>query len=253
MKSKFISNIFDFVKRNDADFLVGSGIGLFFTGIGLTVLATIKTTKEVEKKKQKENIEKLPAKEVLKMGVKHYIAPAITVAAATACIISGDCIHHKRNTALVAACAMGETVAKEYADYREKVKDMISEKKEQEVHAAINQDKIDANPPKKSEVIFTGRGPVLCYDSITGRYFNSSIEDLRHNANILNKKMRNEMAVTLNDWYYEIGLNPIAIGDDMGWSIDDNYLELDFSSNITDENEPCVVVGFVYPPKFISY
>ena len=33
--------------------------------------------------------------------------------------------------------------------------------------------------------------------------------------------MMNDMYISLNDFYYEIGLDPIKIGSDIGWNIDD--------------------------------
>lgn len=44
--------------------------------------------------------------------------------------------------------------------------------------------------------------------------------------------MMNDMYISLNDFYYEIGLDPIKIGSDIGWNIDDGYIDLRFSSQL---------------------
>ena len=62
--------------------------------------------------------------------------------------------------------------------------------------------------------------------------------------------MRDEMYISLNEFYYEIGLNPISIGDDLGWNIDHGYIELSFSSQLTDDGNPCLVIDYQVTPRY---
>jgi hypothetical protein len=62
--------------------------------------------------------------------------------------------------------------------------------------------------------------------------------------------MRDEMYISLNEFYYEIGLNPISIGDDIGWNIDRGYIELNFSSQLTDDGNPCLVIDYQVAPRY---
>ncbi len=88
----------------------------------------------------------------------------------------------------------------------------IGEKKEQTVRDAIANDRINKNPVSRREVIITEKGNTLCYDAISGRYFKSDIDKLKKAENELNRRMRDEMYISLNEFYYEIGLNPTKIG-----------------------------------------
>ena len=62
--------------------------------------------------------------------------------------------------------------------------------------------------------------------------------------------MLNEMYVSLNDFYEELGLEPSDLGSKMGWNIDMGMIEMDFSSQLSDDGRPCLVIDFNIPPKY---
>ena len=61
--------------------------------------------------------------------------------------------------------------------------------------------------------------------------------------------MLTQMYVSLNDFYDELGLKHTRLGDDLGWSIDDKLVDIEFSSHITDDGRPCLVVDYSVAPK----
>ena len=63
-------------------------------------------------------------------------------------------------------------------------------------------------------------------------------------SNRLSRAMLEEIYVTLNEFYYEIGLDSIGVGEDLGWNIDDGLIELSFSSQVTADGTPCLVVNY---------
>ena len=97
------------------------------------------------------------------------------------------------------------------------------------------------------EVIITGSGEVLCYETITGRYFNSSVETIRQAQNTLNAEMLNEMYVSLNDLFREIGLPVTGYGEEVGWTVD-KQLDIQFSTVLSDDGRPAVAIGYNYTP-----
>ena len=72
--------------------------------------------------------------------------------------------------------ALSETALKEYKD---KAIEIVGEEKNREIIDAVAKDKISQNPVSKQEVIVTGKGNVLCYETLSGRYFESDINALR--------------------------------------------------------------------------
>ena len=78
----------------------------------------------------------------------------------------------------------------------------------------------------------------------------SDIDKLKKAENELNRQMRDEMYISLNDFYYEVGLEPIKLGDDLGWNIDNGYIDLRFSSQLATDGTPCLVIDYGYGPRY---
>lgn len=69
----------------------------------------------------------------------------------------------------------------------------------------------------------------------------------------MNFRIRNEMQITLNEFYDEIGLRHTDIGEHLGWDIEQHQgcIDLQFSTQLADNGMPCVVVGHHSPPIYI--
>ena len=63
------------------------------------------------------------------------------------------------------------------------------------------------------EIILAGTGEVLCYDMSSGRYFQSTIEDIKRAENRVNKDLIHFMSASLSMFYEEIGLPPTSYSD----------------------------------------
>lgn len=233
-----------FVKHSP-EILTGIGITGMFTTTILAVQATPKALRLLEEKRETD--EELKPIDVVKTCWKCYIPATVTGVMSTACLIGASSVNAKRNAALATAYTISETAL---AEYREKVIETIGEKKEKKVREEISRDKLKKNPPSQQNIIVTGQGTTTCYDELGGRYFTSSMEQLKKVENDLNRRMRDEMVITLNDFYTEVGLDPVEVGDHIGWDIDKGYLELDFSSLLAPDGTPCLVVGFISPPQY---
>lgn len=245
--SKIVTDVRTTLSKHSPEILTGIGIVGMVTTTVLAVQATPKAIKLIEEKKRQERVEKLTPAETVKTTWKCYIPAAATGITSITCLVGASSVNARRNTALAAAYKISETALTEY---REKVVETIGEKKEQAVRDAVAKEKIEKNPVNQREIIVTGKGDTLCYDTLFGRYFKSDIEKLKRIENELNRRMRDEMYISLNEFYYEVGLEEVAAGHDLGWNIDRGYIELDFSSQLTTDGTPCLVVGFSTPPKY---
>lgn len=180
----------------------------------------------------------------IKLTWKCYIPAASMGAATIACIISANTVSTKRNAAIMSAYSLTETAFKEY---REKVTETIGKTKEQSVRDDIMKDRVDNDPVSNREVIITGNGEVLCYDSITGRYFESTVETIRKAQNDLNAQIINDMYASQNEFYRLLGLQGTKLGDELGWN-HDNMLELSFTSVISEDGRPCLALDYRVAP-----
>ena len=257
--SSIIKSVKIVMAKHSPEILTGVGIAGMITTTVLAVRATPKAIKIIDDETKKrteehknESDENKTSKvigkiEMLKLTWRCYIPSALTGTMSIICLVGSNSVNLRRNAALAAAYTLSESTLKEY---QEKVIETIGEKKEKAVRDEIAKDKISNAPINNREVIITGKGNTLCYDGISGRYFYSDIEKLRKAENELNRELRDEMYISLNEFYYKIGLNPIGIGDDIGWHIDTGYMELDFSSQLSDNETPCLVLDYKVAPRY---
>lgn len=239
------------MKKHSPEILTGIGVaGMVATTI-MAVKATPKAILLINEKEVELRAEKLTKKEVVQTVWKCYIPAAVTGVASIACIIGASSINAKRNAALATAYTLTETALKEYKD---KVVETIGEKKESEIRGAIAQDKLRNDPVIQADVIETAKGKTLCYDALSGRYFRSDVDKIKRAEYELNKQLLNEGYISLNDFYYEIELEPIKVGDKLGWSArQERYIEVKFGSALTTEQEPCLVLDFSVAPLYDYY
>ena len=248
MDLKKITKDFSYtVSKHTPEILMGFGIAGMLTTTVLAVKATPKALKLIDEKKHELKKDKLTVGETIKVAWKCYIPSVTTAAVSTACLIGSCKVSNKRNAVLATAYKIAETTHKEY---RDKVIETIGEKKEEAIKEKIAQEQVEKNPVGKKEIIITDRGNMLCYDSLSARYFKTDIERVKRAVNELNRRMVYDMYVSLNDFYMAIGLKTTKIGDDLGWNLDDGLIDLDYTSALTDYDEPCLVINYLVQPKY---
>ena len=161
------------------------------------------------------------------------------------CIIGAHNINSKRAAAYAGMYTIAESSLKEY---QAKVVETIGEKKEQVIRDEVAKDTLVNNPVENNDVIHTGRGDLLCLDKPSGRYFRTSMKELRKAESTINKLLLDQQAATLNDLYYELELPESTLGHFGGWENHLNAceycLELKFSSQLTSNEEPCMVIDY---------
>jgi hypothetical protein len=187
---------------------------------------------------------------IVKACYKPYLPAVATGAATIACIVGSNHISTRRNAALAGVYSLTETAFKEY---KEKVVETIGKNKELKVRDDISADAIKNNPVGQNEVIITGKGQVLCYDKLSGRYFKSDIEAIRKAVNVMNRELTQDLFVSVNELYYELGLADVEFGRMMGWDVDNGLIEITFSSQLTEDGEPCVVLNYTPQPRYVQH
>lgn len=235
------------IKKHSPEILTGIGIAGMITTTVMAVRATPKALILIEERKAEMGSEQLEAIDVIKNTWICYIPAAITGTLSIACLIGASSVNARRNAALATAYTLSESALK---DYQGKVIEMFGEKKNEAVKDAIAKDKVEKNPVVTREVIITEKGNTLCYDAISGRYFKGDIDKIKKAEYELNRQMRDEMYVSLNDFYYEIGLENIKLGDEIGWNIDSGYIDLSFSSQLASDGTPCLVIDYSIGPRY---
>ena len=59
-----------------------------------------------------------------------------------------------------------------------------------------------------------------------------------------------EMYLSLNEFYYALGLRSTVLGNELGWNISDGLLDIHYSSQIADDGRPCLVLEYRIAPRY---
>ena len=263
--SRTVRTVSTKVSKYGPQILTGIGIVGMATSAVMIGKATPKALALIEEKKllmNKQLLEEAEAKgmdvcsqvtelkpvEIVQTCWKVYAPSVILMFASSVCLIGANTISLKRISTLAAAYKLSETTLSEYKDA---VMQTIGEKKEKEVRETYAENQIKKNPVEANQIFMTGSGDSLCYDPLSGRYFKSNIEKIKKARNDLNEIMINEMYVSLNMFYEEIGLEITDLGRELGWSIDrDGTIDILFTAKLTDDGTPCLVMDFKEMPKY---
>ena len=248
MKVKgFIKIIEDFTKRNSPELLTGLGIAGMITTTIMAVKVTPKANRVMHDIKREHKDEKISKIQVIKEVGGCYFPSIVMGTCSCACILGATSINARRNAALATAYKLSETA---FSDYREKVIETLGEKKDDAIRSKVAQKHMDENPVQSKQVEFIGNGDTLFFDSASGRYFKSSMEDVKHAVNEVNAIINDEMYASLNDFYDQLDLEHIGIGDDLGWSVDTGRLDILFDAAMATNNQPCIELSYLVTPSY---
>lgn len=256
-KQPATKKIGEVILKNSPAILTGISVAGVITTTIMAVQATPKAMRLISDKRYPQVTDgeefsgpkELTKKEMVQTVWKCYIPTTIMGGMTIACIIGAHSVNHKRNAALASLYSLTE---KSLREYQEKVIETIGENKEKKVREEVAKKTLKDNPVITKEVIITGKGEMLCYDTLSGRYFKSDVEKIRQALNKLSRDLMSDMFVSLNDIYYELGLSSTKLGDMMGWHIDDGLIEPSFSSHLAEDGTPCLVLDFSIEPRYMD-
>ena len=237
---KIRNNVVNAISDKSPEILIGFGLAGMLTSTVLAVKATPKALDILEQEDRE-----LSKVDKVKLTWKCYAPVAIGYCASAACIIGANSVNSKRNAVLAGAYKISEAALLEY---RDKVTEVLGEEKEKEIRDSIAEDRV-RKTERKGEVIVAGKGDTLCYDMHSGRYFKSNMDEIKRKLNEINYKLMQDNILSVNDFYDQIGLDPINTGYDFGWLVDDGLIQLYFTSILTEDGQPCLAVHFDNMPR----
>ena len=123
------------------------------------------------------------------------------------------------------------------------------EEKEKEVRDRVSKDRMTKDPISNNTVIFS-KGETLCYDTMSGRYFNSDVDRIKKAENELNHILLTGDYCSLNEFYDMLDIPATEMGTAIGWNIKNGMVEIYFSTQMADNGQPCVVVNYDIQPTY---
>lgn len=265
----------DFVRylsKNSPVILTGCAVAGAFAAVGFAIKASKPAMKHIKEAKiehrdriiitdgdkredfelTEEEIEQIELKplEIVQACWKDYVPTAIALGGTAACIIGAHSISAKRTAAMAALYTMSEQALK---DYKLKAEEIVGKGKATQIKDAVLGEQTERYPYDPENPINLGPGEVLCQDYTTGRYFASNMDRLGKIVAELNMQLAYGDNVSLNDFYYAIGLSGVEYGNDAGWSVD-NMIELaQPTSKVVGGGIPVLVIAHKNRPTAWYY
>lgn len=235
------------ITANSPVLLVGATItGVVATGV-LAAKAGYKARGIVDEAQVEKGSEPLTPKEKVSLTWLCYAAPAITGVSTVASCLGVHLIHTKRHAALAGLYAI---TAGKLDDYKEAVEETLGTKKQQEFNDRMAQKSVDGNPLINNEVVMTSGGTELCFDDTTGRWFMSNMNLIAQAVNETNSLLVDDGEIDLNTFYDRIGLPPIPMGNDFGWSKAKTDKVAVVYGNVTaPDGRPAIAISFRNDPR----
>lgn len=203
--------------------------GLTIAGIAVTTVIALRKGPRIKEIYDKKKEEGASNTDIVK-AVAPEILPVMAAAGSTMVSAARMGVKYvktsKKLAVATAACETAEFVANQWA---EKVKEEVGEKKADEIKGEVYKSIHDEQDAKRRvAIVNTGYGNTLCYDLKSGRPFRCSIDRLMSVKNDINSKMISgfQDQYTLNYFYSEIGLNGHEFGDDNGWNVNVELMDL---------------------------
>jgi len=238
------------VNQNASAILTATGVvGTVGTAV-LTGRAAFKAAEVVQRETEERQDDKeserfaVQRKEVVAMTWPLFIPPVVVGGGTVAAIVMANRISAKRAAALAAAYAVTES---QFEEYKNKALEKLGVNKEKALREEVAADKVRKNPPNK-EVIIVANGDVLFMDTLTGRYFESTVEKVNKALSHVLSEIYNYNASSLSVFFEDLGLPATDYTDNVGWNAE-TMPELDLSTTMTPDDRPCMTVGLHPMPK----
>lgn len=246
-KAKFL------LEHHSTTILTGVGVGGTVATAVLTGRASFKAADLIAQEKAiiniavEDNVDPvyLTKPQTVKLVWKLYLPPVAAGVVTVTSIVVANKISSKKIAALAVAGGISERALQEYKD---KVVEKLGTRQDQKIRDEVAQDRVNNHPIGSQEVILAGTGEVLCYDMLTGRYFQSTVEEIKAAENEINHEMLNSMGVSLAEFHDKVGLPSTPYTDSVGWQGSD-LIKVIFSTVMSEDKRPCIAVDFDRPPK----
>lgn len=229
--------------KNGTKWLCGlSVVGVIATAV-TSAIATRKAVKKLNEASAEIGGDPLDGKTVVKLVGKYYIPPALIICGTVTSIVCAERINGKTIASATAAAALLKKSYDKYGDAVKNVFGIEGDKRVKEEMTHLN----GKSPPEKSELYWIGFG----YDD----YFEAKPSDIERAEYIMNKRLRQGMAVSVADFFDIIGLDPNVISTGWGWSMyelfqtmDDGWLSINLDMIDTDTDRPAYAIDFDCKP-----
>ena len=244
-----------FIKRNTSTILTCLGAAGVIVTTVMAVRETPKALTLLENAKEEKG-EELTKFEKVKIAGPVYIPSVTTGAATIACIFGSNVISKNQQAALMSAYALLDN---SYKEYKKKTDELYGEEAGKQIRGEIAKDKYTGDEVSLDD------DKELFYDFYSGRYFESTKQEVLWAQYETNRSMFVNYSVGVNEYYDLLGLEPLPEYEMLGWTcgqIEEMYwhpwIEFDNEETVIEpdseynEGMKCTIIHMPFEP-FIDY
>lgn len=251
MESKILIKSMAFIKRNSSCILtITASAGV----IASTVLAAKATPKALDAAKdayfrKPEDEGELTKFETFKAMAPAYIPTVIIAIGTISCIIEANALNQRQRKALASAYGM---LSASYNEYRRKAKEIFGEDADDKIKTAVIKDHYISYTSGfqtcGKELDYKPSGEeLLFYEEFRNEYFQLTMEEVIEAEYHLNRNFALKGYVSLNEFYDFLGLEHTIEGEVLGWSMDMEYIWIDFNHQKVTMDDGLEVYIVQYP------
>ena len=190
--------------------------------------------------------------EKFKVAAPIYLPAAIAAITSCGCV-AGCCALGERKAAIAAGLYSASEAT--LGHLTKELTDRVGTEEAKDIQDKVAKELVEGRKiVTTDEVIATGKGDILFFEPLSGRPFTSNPNEVIAAANRINKRTISEMWVSVNEWFCELGLDPVGLADDKGWNID-HLLDIPDDPyrfpTTTFNGRPCFVISYYNRP--VSY
>lgn len=234
-----------FLNRNASTILtVIGGAGVVATAV-LAVRETPKAMRNVQEATEEKG-EELTTFEVIKAAGPAYIPSVIAGTATLACIFGANVLNKRQQASLMSAYALLDT---NFKNYQKKAEELYGEGAGIRIREELAKDEYEETDIRVEE------GKELFYDMYSNRYFQSTLYDVQQAEYRLNRNLITRDYAYLNEFYEELGIEPVIAGYSLGWSRGANldvywqeWIDFDHEKVTMDDGLECHIIKMQCEP-----
>lgn len=165
------------------------------------------------------------------------------------CTIGSYKTSTNRLSSALTAYAISE---RRFEDYRKKVVESIGKNKEDKVRTEVAKESVEKSSSIKNvgdDIILLGDEKIFL-DLFTQQVFKSTIGKVEDAEKRFNRDLPTEMWVSLNEFLYEIGEKNIGYGDDIGWDVNRNIMEITIKPIMTENKQTVYTIDYDVVSRF---
>lgn len=233
------------MSKNKPEILTGIAVAGTISIAATAIYGTTKANDILLSLDQREVNDMPPMEKFIKIAPS-YIPMLVAMGITITCIIGANRASASKIAAYAATLGVAQdTVSK----YKEKLVEVLGDKKSAEVESAVSKDIVQSNTQATvGNTIIVTNGNCICVDGLTNRIFQSNSNKIQKAVNTCNQRRLANDWVSLNDFYEFLNLEPTTLGDELGWD-QWNEVEVTLSSTMTENDDPAILISFKNSPK----